>query len=150
MYAIGYAQSFRKVNLSTGEVTIGPDLPFVPTSITGDQAYLYLAGGGQLIKIPLGADVASPATVISAGFVAVAMWTDGSSLYFSDRSRISALDLASGATSIMAGSPRTRTLRDGVGTEAQFAQPYGVWGVGMTLFVADHGNEVAYWARGDL
>jgi len=142
LYAIGYAQSFRKVNLSTGEVTIGPDLPFVPTSITGDQAYLYLAGGGQLIKIPLGADVASPATVISAGFVAVAMWTDGSSLYFSDRSRISALDLASGATSIMAGSPRSRTLRDGVGAEAQFAQPYGVWGVGTTLFVADHGNEV--------
>jgi hypothetical protein len=80
---------------------------------------------------------------ISAKFLLpTSLWGDGTNLYVTDADSIRKIDLATGAVTTLAGSGNRRGSNDGVGTGARFFLPFGIWGDGSSLFVADTGNSL--------
>src|SRR5262249_19013576 len=67
------------------------------------------------------------------------VWGDGRTLYVADRDNFSIrkVDEATGAVVKFAGSPDRHALEDGIGTNASFAGPTGLWSDGVTLYVTD-------------
>jgi YVTN family beta-propeller protein len=94
---------------------------------TGGPGYIDGSAGAARFNFPFG------------------IWSDGTNLYVSDRdnSTIRKIVIATGATTTLAGTPGVFGFADGVGTEAMFATPQGLWGDGAgNLYVADSDNAV--------
>src|SRR5262249_9552168 len=69
-----------------------------------------------------------------------ALWGDGTYLYLADGHAIRRITIATAQTTTIAGNTLNPGSRDGVGTDARFDFPLGLWGDGAYLYVADSGN----------
>jgi hypothetical protein len=66
--------------------------------------------------------------------------TDGTSLYVANAYHISKVDIATGASSILAGSPAAPGSANGIGSAATFNLPYGITTDGTNVYVTEVGN----------
>ena len=73
---------------------------------------------------------------------AVSAWGDGTNLYVADNGShtIRKIVIATGVVTTVSGSAGTAGSADGTGSSALFHFPYGIWGDGTNLYVADKGN----------
>ena len=109
--------TLRKIKISTGEVTT-------------------LAGQPQVRGMT---DGVGP----SATFYApVDVWGDGVFLYVADGNAVRKVSLASGEVRTFVGVPSLTQYADGSAIQARFNFIGGIWGDGVSLFIADSGNDV--------
>jgi YVTN family beta-propeller protein len=112
--------TIRKIVIATGVVTTIAGTPTISGSADG-------IGPAALFNFPIG------------------IWGDGSNLYIADTSNttIRQIVLATGAVTTIAGTPRCSDCvgfaADGIGPNARFASPLGIWGDGVNLYIADSG-----------
>jgi len=112
---INYNDNIRKINISTGDMTI-------------------LAGGG-----PSGTDGIGT----EAGFDWLRdVTTDGTNLYVTENTRhvIRKIEISSGLVTTFAGTAGVSGTTDGNGTSASFKSPSGIASDGINVYVADQGN----------
>lgn len=65
------------------------------------------------------------------------IWGDGTSLYVADGHGIRKIAIATAEVTTIAGNLREPGTSDGIGAAAYFNFPFGVWGDGSNLYVAD-------------
>ena len=120
-----------------------------PRGITTDGTNLYvidtIASQIRQINIATGTvtTVNAPAynTANPAGLLAPQdITTDGTYLYVANAFHISRIVIATGASSILAGSAATPGSADGIGAAASFNSPYGITTDGTNVFVTEVGN----------
>src|SRR5262249_8743801 len=72
------------------------------------------------------------------------VWSDGVNLFVADNlnNTIRKVSLATGATTTIAGTALASGNTDGIGSAARFFHPWGVWGDGTNLWVADGDNSL--------
>jgi hypothetical protein len=106
----------RQVNSATG---------FTSTLAGAPNAYAYVDGIGTAARF----------------FFPRAVWGDGVNLYITDsyNHAIRRLVIANGVVTTFAGNG-TPGSADGIGTNATFNYPSGIWGDGVNLYVADSSN----------
>jgi hypothetical protein len=70
------------------------------------------------------------------------IWGDGTYVYIADsvNSVIRRVKISTGLVDTIAGTAGQLGSRDGVGAEARFVLPMGIWGEGDTLYVTDAGT----------
>lgn len=69
------------------------------------------------------------------------IWGDGANLYVTEANHtVRKIVLATGDVTTLAGSAGISGSKNGTGTDAQFDSPYGIWGDGANLYVADQRN----------
>jgi hypothetical protein len=166
------AQVIRRIDLASGVVTtyagIAPIPQFAngtgmaarfqtPQGIWGDGATLYVADtdNTSIRRIDISTATVSqiagaPSTPslqdgigTNARFIAPAgLWGDGATLYLTDAHSIRSVDLSTAAVTTLAGSGTNFGYRDGVGTDAVFYEPNGLWGKDGILYIADTRNRV--------
>ncbi len=140
---IGEGTQLRVSTLSTRS-------PIHPSAIWGDGTNLYIAEHQHLVKkvvlatgevIPLAGDPSAYGSRDGIGSAAQlsinAIWGDGIHLYLNADGVIRRLELATNEVTTIAGSASIRGSADGVGSEATFGSPRGIWGDGANLYVAD-------------
>jgi sugar lactone lactonase YvrE len=160
-------RNIRRMSLRTYEVTtiagraepgdiadgIGLDAVFfLPTGVWGDGANLYIADGSAVRKLTIATNevrtiAGSRLTGISDGIGAQArfslawnVWGAGGMLYVEDTGRVRVVNPANGAVETIAGRPTIAA--DGVGMDARFNSPAGIWGDANYLYVTDRSNHV--------
>jgi len=126
---------------------------YSPTGIWGDAQNLYVTDRFSIRRV----NRATRAVSILAGFpgeygtvdrvglqarfqTPSSLWSDGTYLYVSDSGNrlIRRVTLSTGQVTRIAGNRDSSfQVRDGVGTEATFGDPKGVWGDGTYLYIAD-------------
>jgi hypothetical protein len=72
------------------------------------------------------------------------IWGDGVDIYIPDQGHhvIRKMVIATGVVTSLVGSPGSAGFADGIGTDAFFNFPTGIWGDGRYLYVADSSNFV--------
>ena len=140
---IGEGTQLRVSTLSTRS-------PIHPSAIWGDGTNLYIAEHHHLVKkvvlatgevIPLAGGPSAYGSRDGIGSAAQlsinAIWGDGIHLYLTENGAIRRLELATNEVTTIAGSASIRGSADGVGSEATFGSPRGIWGDGANLYVTD-------------
>ncbi len=112
-----------------------------PYGLTSDGSFLYISekDGRRVRKMNLATGEVS--TIASSGFSELTgITTDGIDLYVADRgdNSIKKVVIATGTVTTFAGGSRGSS--DGVGTAAQFNQPYGITTDNVNLYVTDREN----------
>ncbi len=150
----GGGNRIRKLNLSTLAVTTvaggtsgyvdatGTNARFAqPYGVWGDGTNLYIADNGnqKIRKMDLGTTVVTTvsATALPSPF---GLWGDGLNLYIADSYTVDSLSIASNGISSVAGLSGSYGSSDGLGTQALFFGPTGVWGDGTSVYVTDQFN----------
>jgi hypothetical protein len=142
LFATGYTEFIRRIDLTTREVTYLPALPTSPSNMTGSGRSLFVQDGGKrILKI----DTVTEATAVIAeknDFFNTygPMWSDGRYLYARFGGRIDRINLETGESEVFAGT-NVYDYVDATGEEARFWWPSGVWGDDLSLYVADSRNQ---------
>jgi len=135
---------------------VGPNATFaLPHRIWGEGRRVYITDANSIRSINLDtADVITLAGIAGQpgavdGFGSDArfrnptgLWGSNGILYIcdSDNTVIRKLDLASGGVSTIAGAFGRPGTNDGMGADARFQLPTGLWGDGTTLYAGDVGT----------
>jgi hypothetical protein len=77
------------------------------------------------------------------------LWGDGYYLYVTDGNAIRRVSMVTGEVKTLAGTPSTAGYLDAVGPSARFDSIAGIWGDGVSVFVADSANNVVRKLRLD-
>lgn len=128
----------------------------VPRGITTDGINLYVVDSSNHtirkveistgIVTTLAGSAQSPGSADGVGTAAkfdfpVGITTDGSNIFVTDGgATIRKVVIATGTVTTLAGSLFTTGSTDGIGTAANFNNPYGITTDGMNLFVVESGN----------
>jgi sugar lactone lactonase YvrE len=107
--------TIRKIVKATGKVS-------TLAGLAGHQDHIVATGAAARFMYPYG--IAS----------------DGKSLFVTDVSQISKIDIATGAVTDFVGVLFDSGSRNGIGTDARMSNPYGIVIVGPNLYVADTNN----------
>jgi hypothetical protein len=117
------------------------------TYLWGDGSSLYVIDGfgDRLRKISL--QTGEVSTLVNRPDInpfrttlSRSIWGNGKFLYLSGRTVIYQVDLATGALTTAAGLEGAPGSNDGIGQNARFYQPAGLWGDGDYLYIADSFN----------
>jgi sugar lactone lactonase YvrE len=158
----------RRMNLATNEVTtlagqvngqqfivdgIGMQALFAsPANVWGDGSNLYITDRSAVRRLTLatgevrtiagpGGFVLSDGTGATAGFSSAGtIWGKGNLLYVEDQHRVRTVDVTTDLVLTIAGLPAIAA--DGIGFDARFNNPTGIWGDGGYLYVTDMSNHV--------
>jgi len=169
---VAQGQVIRRIDLATEEVTtfagvpqtpefangIGSQARFrAPFGISGDGSTFYVADSANFsirkVDAATGtvAQIAGSPTMsaIKDGFGAsaafsrpIGLFDDGKVLYVTDAHSIRRVSLDTAEVRTIAGTGTVSGARDGVGTQAQFWYPEGLWGLNGILYIADTSNGV--------
>jgi len=71
-----------------------------------------------------------------------AIWGDADNLYVIDRYSVRRVSRATRAVSTIAGFPGEYGIVDGIGLQARFQTPAGIWGDGTYLYISDSNNKL--------
>ena len=132
---INFGQEIGRQNIATGEYQA-----IVRGSFTGGLAgynnAIYTGSGSAVIRI----DIATGTTTHVAGFdsssAVNAQWREGDNFYGYGDHSILKINATTGEVTTFAGQYRDRfVFRDGIGTDAEFANLQGMWGDGFYLYV---------------
>jgi len=160
LYVIdGSGDRLRKVSLGTGEVSTVVSAPglrlfstTVSRNISGDGTNLFVAGSTNILKVnPVTGSMENVAGIPgtpgaddgigqNARFQASSgLWNDGRYLYIADNGNglIRRMSLATYEVTTLAGRPGVRGIVDGIGRDAAFSWPNGIWGDGTNLYITD-------------
>ncbi len=110
-----------------------------PEGISGDSAFLYVADYGYdvVYKVDFSTGIPTP---LATGAGALALWGDSAYLYATTGGNtVRRITKATGEVITFAGSPGQFGTTDGMGTDARFNAPWGVWGDSTYLYIADNG-----------
>ena len=122
---------------------------FQPRGITTDGKNLYVidtpSSKIRIINIATGGvttlNTSTYNTANPTGLMAPQdITTDGTYLYVANAQHISRIVIATGASSILAGSATATGATDGVGAAARFFMPYGITTDGKNVYVTEAGN----------
>lgn len=155
----------RKIEIATGEVTTLSGSGYVgmtdgssdiasftgPEGLATDGSFLYVSDIGSSVIRRVRLSTGEVSSLWSGGTrylfkQTTAVATDGSCLYVSDypTHSIWKFDLATNEKSLLAGAgieySASNSFADGVGSEARFKCPAGLWTDGVYLYAADTQN----------
>jgi len=143
--------ALRRINLANAEVqTIGYIPAQFAQAIWADETNIYTVDPGtgviQTFELSTGA-IHSLAALPNLGpapvFYYRSIWGDGNNLYIGGNKKIYKVVMATGEVSVFAGKGLVTgasdefLAKDGIGEDAQFVSPIGLWGDGTNLYVAD-------------
>jgi hypothetical protein len=142
LFATGYTEFIRKIDLTTREVTYLPPLPSIPGYMTGSGRSLIVQDGpNRILKIDtVTGTIALLAEKNDPSKSYGPMWSDGRYLYARFGTRIDRINLETGESEVFAGTNLDDYV-DATGEEARFRLPSGIWGDDVSLYVADYGNQ---------
>jgi hypothetical protein len=147
----------RKISLPGGQVidfpiTI-PGVAPMPTVLglsgNGDELFMSDATDNVIVKFQISTGKVQvvagtpPTPIVSSGtqlpplFGGSPIWGDGEFIYAIRGQAIYRVSLATGVVAPVAGSYDQRGNTDGIGLNARFSDPSGLWGDGRYLYVSD-------------
>jgi hypothetical protein len=106
--------------------------------VWGDGAFLYVVNTDkeEVDQVSLST---GQSTTLATGFGAPSrIWGDSTYLYVTGDNAVRRVTKASGEVTVFAGSPLKVGSVDGIGTDARFSGPSGIWGDSTYLYVADN------------
>jgi len=156
LYSVG-SGIIKRLSLSTGRSEILVDSGFSnPSGVWGNESALFVAQGrtirrvdkrnGTVSVLAGGAESGNIDGIGQAARFAdlISIWGDGKHLYVGDstpNNSIRKINIATGEVSTLAGGLSGSI--DGVGGNAGFAYPWGIWGDGTYLYVVEiYGNDL--------
>lgn len=127
----------NRVDLATNTIE-----PFVTgfieaRGIWGDGHYLYVAESARR-RIQRIAIATREVTTLAGGLVyPIGVWGDATHLYVTDDATVRRIKKDTGETVTFAGAAGQPNSVDGIGNDARFRIPQGIWGDGEYLYVGD-------------
>jgi sugar lactone lactonase YvrE len=142
LYITGYSGTVKKLDIASGGQTFLPSVPFNIGPITSAAGLLFVGAisGPQLGSVRIDTGEFTPIALPADRLSITALWGDGVGLYVAEGSVIRRVDLATGNVTEFAGVPQVAEFANGIGPQARFSAPKGLWADGQTLYVADSAN----------
>jgi hypothetical protein len=128
--------SVLRTDLAAGTTTLFASGFGYAGAIWGDEAALYVVDSDypRIQRVDFSTGVQ---TTLVAGYRAYAIWGDSTYLYATVLNTVQRISKATGDIGTFAGSFEQFGPVDGIGTEARFESPSGIWGDFTYLYIAD-------------
>ena len=137
VYTVGGHEVVR-VDLATKAAVVIASGFNNPVGIWGDSAFVYVVdyGYGVVYRVDLSTGIPTP---LATMLIPLTIWGDSTYLYVTAWNTVRRITKATGDTITIAGKESQPGTTDGIGTDARFQSPSGIWGDSTYLYIADTG-----------